>query len=83
MTEVRTAHTADLDTAILGAARALLGDVFEDLTEYDWEHALGGIHALVWEGPQLIGHASFDPTAAAPRWTSVADGLCRGRRSAR
>jgi aminoglycoside 2'-N-acetyltransferase I len=59
MTEVRTAHTADLDTAILEAARALLGDVFEDLTEYDWEHALGGIHALVWEGPQLIGHASL------------------------
>jgi aminoglycoside 2'-N-acetyltransferase I len=59
MTEVGTAHTADLDTATLNAARALLDDVFEgDLTDHDWEHALGGMHALVWEGAELIGHAS-------------------------
>lgn len=59
MTEVRTAHTADLDIATLEAARVLLNDVFEgDLTEHDWEHALGGVHALVWEGAELIGHAS-------------------------
>jgi len=25
----------------------------------DWEHALGGVHALVWEGAELIGHASL------------------------
>ena len=59
MIEVRTAHTAELDTATLGAARALLDAVFEDdFTEDDWEHALGGVHALVWEGDELIGHAS-------------------------
>lgn len=59
MTEVRTAHTSDLDIAILEAARTLLDDVFEgDLTDHDWEHALGGVHALVWEGTELIGHAS-------------------------
>jgi aminoglycoside 2'-N-acetyltransferase I len=28
------------------------------MTDEDWEHALGGIHALVWEGRELIGHAS-------------------------
>ncbi|MGH3941252.1 MAG: GNAT family N-acetyltransferase [Pseudonocardiaceae bacterium] len=54
-----TAHTADLDPATLTAARALLDEVFEgDLTYYDWEHALGGVHALMWEGAELIGHAS-------------------------
>jgi aminoglycoside 2'-N-acetyltransferase I len=59
MTEVRTAHTADLDIADLKAARALLDGVFEeDMTDHDWEHALGGVHALVWEGAELIGHAS-------------------------
>jgi len=59
MTEVRTAHTADLDTATLDAARILLDDVFEgDMADHDWEHALGGVHALVWEGAELIGHAS-------------------------
>jgi aminoglycoside 2'-N-acetyltransferase I len=52
-------HTADLDPAAMKAARALLDDVFAgDMTDEDWEHALGGVHALVWEGPALIGHAS-------------------------
>src|SRR6266498_4853408 len=59
MIELRTAHTADLDIAILETARALLEEVFEgDMTDHDWEHALGGVHALVWEGEELIGHAS-------------------------
>jgi aminoglycoside 2'-N-acetyltransferase I len=58
-TELRVAHTADLDTATLGAARALLDAVFAgELTEHDWEHALGGVHALVWEADELVGHAS-------------------------
>ena len=59
MTEVRTAHTADLDTVTLEAARALLYEVFDDMAEDDWEHALGGVHALVQEGTELIGHASL------------------------
>jgi aminoglycoside 2'-N-acetyltransferase I len=59
MAEIRTAHTADLDAQTLAAARALLDEVFEgDMSDHDWEHALGGIHALVWEGGELIGHAS-------------------------
>ncbi|MGI8800127.1 MAG: GNAT family N-acetyltransferase [Pseudonocardia sp.] len=58
MSDVRTAHTSDLDTATLKAARALLYDVFDDMTEHDWTNALGGVHALVWEGSELVGHAS-------------------------
>ena len=59
MAELRTAHTADLDPADLKAARALLDEVFNgEVTEADWEHALGGVHALVWDGPTLIGHGS-------------------------
>ena len=59
MREVRTAHTADLDAATLGAARALLEAVFPgELTEEDWEHALGGVHALAWEDGELVAHAS-------------------------
>lgn len=58
VTEVQTAHTADLDAHTLDAARALLHDVFDDMTDHDWEHALGGVHALVWEDHELIGHAS-------------------------
>jgi len=59
MTKVCTAHTADLDAVTREAARALLDGVFDDMTGHDWEHALGGVHALVWEGAELIGHASL------------------------
>jgi aminoglycoside 2'-N-acetyltransferase I len=58
--DLRTAHTADLDASIRAAARALLDQAFEgDFTDDDWEHALGGIHALVWDGGELIAHASL------------------------
>jgi aminoglycoside 2'-N-acetyltransferase I len=57
--EIRTAHTADLDGPTLRAARALLEDVFAgEMDEHDWEHALGGIHALVYEDGALVGHGS-------------------------
>jgi aminoglycoside 2'-N-acetyltransferase I len=56
---LQTAHTADLDTATLRAARVLLEEVFAgEWTAQDWEHVLGGVHALVWEGAELVGHAS-------------------------
>ena len=59
MAEVRTAHTSELDAATLAAARALLEDVFAgELTEHDWEHALGGVHALVWEDGELVAHGA-------------------------
>ncbi len=46
MIELSIAHTADLGKAALGAARALLDDVFgAEMTDEDWEHALGGMHA--------------------------------------
>ncbi|GAB7030464.1 aminoglycoside N-acetyltransferase AAC(2')-Ie [Streptomyces platensis subsp. malvinus] len=54
---LRITHTADLDAATLGAVRALLYDVFDDMTEEDWEHALGGLHALAYEDGELVGHA--------------------------
>src|SRR4051812_46381624 len=59
MIELRTAHTSDLNDATLATARALLYDVFEDdMSEHDWEHSLGGVHALAWEGGELVGHAA-------------------------
>ena len=59
MPRVQTAHTADLDPDTLAAARSLLEAVFpDDFTEHDWEHALGGVHALAWDGEELVGHAS-------------------------
>ncbi|GAC1321089.1 MAG: aminoglycoside N-acetyltransferase AAC(2')-Ic [Thermoleophilaceae bacterium] len=58
-TALRVAHTADLDRSTLSAARALLDAVFEDdMTDHDWEHSLGGMHALCFEGGELVGHAA-------------------------
>jgi aminoglycoside 2'-N-acetyltransferase I len=48
-----------VEPAVLRAARALLDDVVAgEMTGADWEHALGGIHAMAWEGDGVIGHAS-------------------------
>lgn len=57
---IRTAHTADLAPAELDAVRALLLDAFEgDFGEEDWEHGLGGMHALAHD-PQgrLAAHGA-------------------------
>jgi aminoglycoside 2'-N-acetyltransferase I len=57
MPDLKVAHTADLDDDTLAAARALMDDAFDDFEHDDWRHALGGVHALAWEGDELIGHA--------------------------
>ncbi|WP_042416490.1 GNAT family N-acetyltransferase [Streptacidiphilus anmyonensis] len=44
---LRVAHTADLEPDELTAARALLYRTFDDMAEDDWEHCLGGVHALL------------------------------------
>src|SRR5438105_15220063 len=58
MTRTQVAHTADLSAADLDASRALLYAAFDDMRDEDWEHALGGMHALVWDGDVLVGHGS-------------------------
>lgn len=37
----------------------LVTDAFDgDFTDQDWEHSLGGMHAIAWAGDELVGHAS-------------------------
>ena len=37
----------------------MLDEAFEGrFSDHDWDHALGGLHAIVWEGTELVGHAS-------------------------
>lgn len=56
---LRTAHTADLTDSELGAVRALLDDAFDgDFGDQDFEHGLGGIHALVHDGAGLAAHGA-------------------------
>jgi aminoglycoside 2'-N-acetyltransferase I len=56
---VRTAHTADLSPAELDAVRRLLEAAFEgDFGEEDWDHGLGGMHALVHDDSGLAAHGA-------------------------
>ena len=57
-TRLQVGHTADLSPRDLAAARALIFEVFDDATEDDWEHCLGGIHAIVWDGEDAVAHGS-------------------------
>lgn len=57
--EIQVAHTAELDPLVLVKARELLDLVFAgEMTDADWEHAMGGIHAIAWRADLLVGHAS-------------------------
>ena len=61
-TQVHTArlvHTADLDCETRQRVRQMVTEAFAgDFTENDWEHALGGMHALIWRHGAIIAHAA-------------------------
>ena len=53
-------HTWQLSRETLLVVRKLLEEAFDGgFSEEDWDHTLGGVHALVWEGEELIGHGSL------------------------
>lgn len=62
MPVVRIVESRDLSGAELQAIRRLLDAAFErDFSDDDWDHALGGWHALI-EGPSgVVGHAAVVP----------------------
>lgn len=56
---LQVAHTADLDSETLVASRDLLDFVFAgEMTDEDWDHALGGMHVIARYDDLVIGHAS-------------------------
>jgi len=57
-TELRIAHTADLDMKMRTAIRALLDAAFNGVSDDTYENVLGGIHSMVLEDGELVGHAS-------------------------
>lgn len=58
----RLVHTSDLDGETREDARRMLVDAFADsevgFTDVDWEHALGGMHALICVRGALIAHGA-------------------------
>lgn len=62
VTNVHTArlvHTSDLDAETLQNAHGLLVDAYGGgFTEADWDHTLGGMHAVIGHRGTLIAHAA-------------------------
>ncbi|WP_328350193.1 GNAT family N-acetyltransferase [Mycobacterium sp. NBC_00419] len=57
----RLIHTSDLDNDTRQQAHLLLTEAFggsAEFTDSDWEHALGGMHAVIVNRGALIAHAS-------------------------
>lgn len=56
--EVRVCHTAALSVRELRAIEDLLYGVFDEMDDDALDHALGGLHACVFEGEELVAHGS-------------------------
>ncbi|MDH6195976.1 aminoglycoside 2'-N-acetyltransferase I [Mycobacterium frederiksbergense] len=55
----RLVHTSDLDHETHEGARRMVIEAFDGaFTDTDWEHALGGMHALICQHGALIAHAA-------------------------
>jgi aminoglycoside 2'-N-acetyltransferase I len=57
----RLIHTSDLDTETRKSAQAMVTEAFAGWTEFtdsDWEHALGGMHAMIGHHGVLVAHAA-------------------------
>ncbi|MEB3032370.1 GNAT family N-acetyltransferase [[Mycobacterium] nativiensis] len=55
----RLIHTSDLDDETRRGAQRLVDQAFADTPDRaEWQHALGGMHALIWHRGALIAHGA-------------------------
>lgn len=52
-------HTAEMTPEELAAVRALMDSAFGEFTDHDWDHALGGQHALVVDDGRVVAHGAL------------------------
>ena len=59
MVTIELLHTACVPARTLAEVRRLLDDAFDgDFEDVDWDHTLGGLHALAWRDGELVGHGA-------------------------
>jgi aminoglycoside 2'-N-acetyltransferase I len=61
MHDVRLLTTAEIPAAELAASRRLMDAAFDDFTDDDWAHALGGWHAFLGNADDVVAHAAVVP----------------------
>lgn len=75
----RLVHTSDLDQETREGARRMVIEAFGgDFTDADWEHALGGMHALICHHGALIAHAAVVQRRLLYRDTALRCGYVEG-----
>jgi aminoglycoside 2'-N-acetyltransferase I len=75
----RLVHTADLDSETLQRTCQMVTDAFAgDFAETDWEHALGGMHALIWHHGAIIAHAAVVQRRLLYRGSALRCGYVEG-----
>lgn len=71
----RLIHTSDLDVETREDARTMVIEAFRDteigFTDADWEHALGGMHALICHHGALIAHGAVVQRRLLHRGTAL------------
>jgi aminoglycoside 2'-N-acetyltransferase I len=81
-TQVHTArlvHTADLDSETRQRVCQMVTAAFAgDFTDDDWEHALGGMHALIWHHGAIIGHTAVVQRRLLYRGSALRCGYVEG-----
>jgi aminoglycoside 2'-N-acetyltransferase I len=75
---LQVGHTCEFPKAVLERARDLLYEVFDDMTDHDWEHSLGGMHTIVWQADAIVGHASVIQRRLIHRGTPLRTGYVEG-----
>jgi aminoglycoside 2'-N-acetyltransferase I len=75
----RLVHTADLDSETRQRVCEMVTAAFAgDFTENDWEHALGGMHALIWRHGAIIAHAAVVQRRLVYRGNALRCGYVEG-----
>jgi aminoglycoside 2'-N-acetyltransferase I len=56
--DIRLLESEELSDDVRAHLRTLLWDAFDDFSEDDWCHGLGGVHVVAFTGGRPVGHAS-------------------------
>ncbi|WP_026256523.1 GNAT family N-acetyltransferase [Mycobacterium sp. 155] len=79
MHTARLVHTSDLDHETREDARRMVIEAFGgDFTDADWEHTLGGMHALICRHGALIAHGAVVQRRLLYRDTALRCGYLEG-----